>query len=123
MAGIQLFDGLHHGIERALDLRRTQHVLTAGNLANADTPGYIAREVPFDEILSGEIRAAEQGRELGESPVRELDAVPWALDGNSVNPEREAVKLTENSLLYNALTTGMSKRLSMLRYAATDGRS
>jgi flagellar basal-body rod protein FlgB len=123
MAGIQLFDGLHHGIERALDLRRTQHVLTAGNLANADTPGYIAREVPFDEILSGEIRAAEQGRELGESPVRELEAVPWALDGNSVNPEREAVKLTENSLLYNALTTGMSKRLSMLRYAATDGRS
>ena len=123
MAGIQLFDGLHHGIERALDLRRTQHVLTAGNLANADTPGYVAREVPFDEILSGEIRAAEQGRELGESPVRELEAVPWALDGNSVNPEREAVKLTENSLLYNALATGMSKRLSMLRYAATDGRS
>ena len=79
--------------------------------------------MPFDEILSGEIRAAEQGRELGESPVRELEAVPWALDGNSVNPEREAVKLTENSLLYNALTTGMSKRLSMLRYAATDGRS
>jgi len=123
MAGIQLFDGLHHGIERALDLRRTQHVLTSGNLANADTPGYVAREVPFDEILSGEIQAAEQGRDLGESPVRELEAVPWALDGNSVNPEREAVKLTENSLLYNALATGMSKRLSMLRYAATDGRS
>ena len=123
MAGIQLFDGLHHGIERALDLRRTQHVLTSGNLANTDTPGYVAREVPFDEILSGEIQAAEQGRDLGESPVRELEAVPWALDGNSVNPEREAVKLTENSLLYNALATGMSKRLSMLRYAATDGRS
>jgi len=121
--GIQLFDGLHMGLERALDLRRTQHVLTAGNLANADTPGYIAREVPFDEVLSSEIRAAERGEERGDSPVRDIAPVPWALDGNSVNPEREAVKLTENSLLYNALTTGVSKRMAMLRFAATDGKS
>ena len=48
---------------------------------------------------------------------------PWALDGNSVNPEREAVKLTQNSVVYNALTTSISKRMSMLRYAASDGRS
>ncbi len=120
---IQLFDGLHGGLERALDMRRTQHVLTAGNLANADTPGYVAREVPFDEVLGQEIRSAEEGRLPDEVPVRELEAVPWALDGNSVNPEREAVKLTENSILYNALATSISRRMSLLRYAASDGKS
>jgi len=122
--GIQLFDGLHHGLGHALDLRRTQHVLTAGNLANSNTPGFVAREIPFDEVLASEVRAAEEGRDLGDGPmIRELEPMPWALDGNSVNPEREAVKLTENSLLYNTLATGMSKRLSMLRFAATDGKS
>ena len=34
-----LFDGLHNGLGRVLDLRMQQHSLTAANLANADTPG------------------------------------------------------------------------------------
>ena len=122
--GIRLFDGLHDGLERALDLRRNQHVLIAGNLANAETPGFRAREIPFADVLASEIRAAEHGQERPDGElIRELDPLPWALDGNSVNPEREAVKLTENSLLYNALATASSKRMSLLRFAASDGRS
>ncbi len=123
MSSIRLFDGLHNGLERALDLRRTEHVMTAGNLANANTPGYRAKEIPFDEVLGQEIRGAEEGRTASELSVRELEPAPWALDGNSVNPEMEAVKLTQNSVIYNALTTSISKRMSMLRYAASDGRS
>lgn len=120
----RLFDGIGAGIERALDLRQTQHTLSAANLANADTPGYRAREVLFSDVLS---RAVEDA-EAGEAPpmtedIREVDPVSWALDGNSVSPEAETVKLTENSLMYNALTTGMSRRLAMLRFAASDGRS
>lgn len=124
MSGVRLFDGLHAGLEQVLDLRRTQHTLTAANLANADTPGFRAREIPFDEVLAGVVEAAERG-EAGVADaigVREMDPLPWALDGNSVSPEREAVKLTENSLMYNALATGMNKRLAMLRFAASDGR-
>lgn len=122
--GIRLFDGLHDGLERALDLRRNQHVLISGNLANAETPGYRAREIPFSEVLGAEIQAAERGQSHDDATlVRELDPLPWALDGNSVNPEREAVKLMENSLLYNALTSATSKRMSLLRFAASDGRS
>jgi flagellar basal-body rod protein FlgB len=122
--GIRLFDGLHDGLERALDLRRNQHVLISGNLANAETPGFRAREIPFAEVLGAEIRAAERGQAHDDGElVRELDPLPWALDGNSVNPEREAVKLMENSLLYNALTSATSKRMSLLRFAASDGRS
>ena len=34
-----LFDNLHNGLGRVLDLRRSQHALTVSNLANADTPG------------------------------------------------------------------------------------
>jgi flagellar basal-body rod protein FlgB len=125
MSGVdfRLFDGLHHGLERALDMRRNQHVLVTSNLANADTPGYRAKELPFEEILGSEIRAAEQGVDSQwQSRVTEREPLPWALDGNSVDAEHESVKLTENSMLYNALTTVVSKRLTMLKFAASDGR-
>ena len=121
--GIRLFDGLHDGLERALDMRRSQHVLISGNLANSETPGFRAREIPFSEVLGSEMRAAERGETHEDGQIiRELDPLPWALDGNSVNPEREAVKLTENSLMYNALTSAVSKRMGLLRFAASDGR-
>ncbi|MEN9784861.1 MAG: hypothetical protein RLZZ299_125 [Pseudomonadota bacterium] len=120
--GISLFDGLHQGLERALDLRRSQHILTAGNLANANTPGYRAKELPFDEMLTSEIAAVERGESARDIQARELEPAPWSLDGNSVNAEREAVKLTENTVLYNALAMGASRRLQMLRFAASDGK-
>ncbi len=120
--GISLFDGLHQGLERALDLRRSQHILTAGNLANANTPGYRARELPFDEVLKSEIAAVERGEGPRELEANELEPAPWSLDGNSVNAEREAVKLTANTVLYNALAMGASRRLQLLRFAASDGK-
>jgi flagellar basal-body rod protein FlgB len=123
--GFQLFDGLGDALQDVLDLRRMQHGLTAANLANADTPGYHAREIPFSEILGGIVDGAERGESLpeAETEVREIDPLPWALDDNSVSPEREAVKLSENTLMYDALSAGMSKRLALLRFAASDGRS
>ena len=48
--------------------------------------------------------------------VEEIEAPPWALDGNSVSLEREMVRLKSNALQYSALTRGMTKRLSMLRF-------
>ena len=47
-----MFDGLHRGLGQVLDLRMSQHTLTATNLANADTPGFKAKFIPFDRILS-----------------------------------------------------------------------
>lgn len=124
MTTFRLFDGLGAGIERALDLRQTQHTLSAANLANVDTPGYQAREVPFADVLGRAVDEAERGNtDPASADIRELDPVAWAVDRNSVSAEAEAVKLTENSLMYNALATGMSRRLALLRFAASDGKA
>ncbi len=120
----RLFDSVADGVHRALDLRQVQHTLSAANLANADTPGYHAREVPFADILGRAVDAAERGESTPVTEdVREIEPVAWALDGNSVSPEAESVKLTENSLLYNALSTGMGRHLALLRFAASNGRT
>jgi flagellar basal-body rod protein FlgB len=131
------FDSLHAGLGQVLDLRAAQHALTATNLANADTPGFEARFIPFDEVLSEAMNTGEAlsmkrtnglhvaaGSVDGENPdVETLEAPPWAEDGNSVVLERESVRLSENALLFNTVATGLSRRMSLMRYAASDGRA
>jgi flagellar basal-body rod protein FlgB len=130
-----LFDSMYRSLEGVLDLRSQQHTLTAANLANADTPGYRAKVIDFASELeerfgAGEalaMRVSEPGHLGGPGgpdavEVLDLDPPDGSLDGNSVLVERETVRLQENSLMYRAVSSGLSRRLAMLRYAANDGR-
>jgi flagellar basal-body rod protein FlgB len=131
------FDSLHSGLGRVLDLRSAQHSLTATNLANADTPGFEARFIPFDRVLASavdsgsdlamkrtnDLHVAGSGGDSDNPEVEKLEAPSWAKDGNSVVPERESVRLSENALLFNTVATGLSRRMAMMRYAASDGRA
>ncbi|PLZ00658.1 flagellar basal body rod protein FlgB [Burkholderia sp. WAC0059] len=42
----------------ALDVRATRQALLSSNIANADTPGYLARDVDFSSSLAGALRQA-----------------------------------------------------------------
>jgi flagellar basal-body rod protein FlgB len=129
------FDPLIGGLQTVLDLRLQQHALTASNLANADTPGFKAKVIDFQKVLSEavhgqtELRATDPrhlqpgGSDLHhDPPVLELEPPPWSLDGNSVLPERETARLTENAMMYDAVAKGLQRKLAMLRYAVSDGR-
>lgn len=124
-----LFDRLHNGMGRVLDLRSQQSAMTAGNIANTDTPNYKAKFIPFDELLKTTMgtddmamKQTRAGHLMGmqgsvdDPEIEEIEAPPWALDGNSVSLEREMVRLKSNALQYSAITKGITKRLSMLRY-------
>ena len=78
MTGIKLFDGVYDGLEQVLDLRSRQHALTATNLANANTPGYRAKELDFDELLSDVMERSIDGHPMEESEiqVKELPVAP-----------------------------------------------
>lgn len=131
-----LFDRLHVGVGQVLDLRSAQNAFSASNLANAYTPGFRAQYLRFDHILAAAVgREDELGmsrtdprhvggpdEDPGLLPIETVEPAPWVLDGNSVNPEQEQVRLTENALLYDAVAAGLSRRISLLRYAASDGR-
>ena len=124
MTGIKLFDGMYDGLEQVMDLRSRQHALTATNLANANTPGFKARELDFDSLLQDVMERATDGDPLSESEIQvhEMPLSPWSRDGNSVDPEHETAKMTSNTLLYNAIATGTARRLSLLQFAASDGK-
>ena len=124
-----LFDRIHNGIGNVLDLRSQQSAMTAANIANTDTPNFKAKFIPFDELLQTTMGtdnmtmrqtrpshlSGMQGT-VDDPAIEEIEAPPWSLDGNSVSLEREMVRLKSNALQYSALTRGMTKRLSMLRF-------
>jgi flagellar basal-body rod protein FlgB len=129
-----LFDSTLGGLQQVLDLRSQQHALTASNLANADTPGFKAKHLDFEHALGDAMdrgdrlamhRTSQSHLDAGgafDPNVIELEPTPWSADDNSVLPEREMARLQENSLMYRAVSTGMSKKLALLKFAASDGR-
>ena len=131
-----IFDNFSHGLQQVLNLRAQQHQITASNIANAETPGYHARHLDFESVLGEAVGAsnemnlrrtrADHFSSVGGDPnapeIVDIEPPSWAEDGNSVIAEAETIRMTENSMLYGGVARGLSRRLSMLRFAAGDGK-
>ena len=137
MADFKLTDRTMSVLQRSLDLRAQKRQVIAGNIANAETPGYAARKMSFEADLRKAISSPElQGRQLqtkhfpiGSSGingvqgriVKQHDGNPLG-DGNSVSVDDEMFDLSENQLLFEADAQLLKKKLSLLKFAASDGR-
>lgn len=106
-------------MEKALNVRAGNQKVIASNISNADTPGYKEKTVDF---------SAELQRQLGQSrdvAVRVVERPPEGyerLDENTVNLEDQVMKMTENSLYYDALVQTISKKFSMIKYVISEGK-
>lgn len=115
-------------VERALDVRGQRHTVLAGNLANADTPGFAPLDVDFEaamaagELSAGDPSAAERAAGMAAAPsaAEDLAGRP-GLDGNSVDVDKTMIALAENGMQYGAAARAASKKLGILRYVASDG--
>ena len=129
-----LFDGTIETLERSLDVRLLRHEVLAGNLANADTPGYVARDVDFAAAMArtsgaapgapttaGDIPLSAAGTAVAAGPAVVSTASPTGLDGNGVDVDRTLAAVAENAIQYGAAARAVQKKLALLRYAASDG--
>ena len=97
---------------QALVLRSERQRLIAGNIANADTPGYKARDFDFaaalrtarSETMAGEgIARGVMGSGGKASPVlRFVQPNQTNLDSNSVDMDRERAAFMDNALKFDA---------------------
>lgn len=103
------------------------------NLANVNTPGYARREVSFedqlDEVINGPRKLPLAVTHPGHMALRlrgPEDVVPrehriqdqlYRLDRNNVDPEIELAKLTEARMGYDAMTSLLTKKVSVYRTA------
>ena len=104
--------------QEALNLRAQRQEILAANIANADTPGYQARDIDFAGQLN---KVLEQGRASGSGialnmtssrhiPAQNMQPpqldllfrVPDqpSMDGNTVDMDRERTNFADNSLKY-----------------------
>ncbi|WP_028203362.1 flagellar basal body protein [Paraburkholderia nodosa] len=63
----------------ALDVRATRQALISSNIANADTPGYQARDVDFSASLAGALRQTGAGGTVGMTATSGGNAQPLAM--------------------------------------------
>lgn len=104
-----------HG--QALTLRSDRQRLIASNIANADTPGYVARDMDFAQALREATGAAQRPATLATSRPGHIPLATGAraeanlvyatpsqtnLDRNTVDMDRERAAFADNSVKYEA---------------------
>lgn len=102
---------------QALTLRAERQRLLASNIANADTPGYQARDINFAQALReatgevgtpGALRATHPGHlaplagARGESGKEYALQSQTSLDSNGVDMDRERASFADNTVKYEA---------------------
>lgn len=118
---------------RALGVAQQRLELLAGNLANADTPGYKARDLDFNAAMQAagsedlRLAASRPGHLSGPGaggPATVMYRVPQhpSADGNTVDAQRESAAVAETSVRYQATLTFLNARIQGLRNAITGGK-
>ena len=118
--------------QAALQLRAKRQEVLAANIANADTPGYKARDFEFKAAFqnalsnptSGDMRTshsrhmqAQGSQDIFGAPMLYRGEQQSSIDGNTVNMDTEMSEFTDNALRYQAALTFMQKRIELMRNA------
>ena len=99
-------------------LSARQRVL-ADNIANVETPGFLAGRVNFEESL----RAAIASQRPGDTELTNSRSLaPLNHNGNNVKLDDEVVGLVEVGLRYQMMTEAMNSKFGLLRTAISGGR-
>ena len=116
----------------ALDVHARRGELIANNLANADTPGYQARDIDFREAMarasgekstSGVPMTTTQAGHIGGATSADAAASPDlkyrtplapSLDGNTVDAQLEQAAFAENAVRYQATLTFLNNKFRTL---------
>jgi flagellar basal-body rod protein FlgB len=104
----------------AFALRR--HELLAQNVANADTPGFRARDLAFSRELSIAQQTAALPADAVGAPALDLRMVenPDPVvrdDGNTVELDRQMARIAQNTVYHNTVVQLMTAHLRNLRTA------
>ena len=86
----------------ALQVRAARAELLAGNVANADTPGYLARDIKFDAALKQVVEDGDGAQSDTSSFETTLARENVGIDRNDIDVNEQLAKSYENSLSYVA---------------------
>ena len=111
MIGDSTMSALHAALS---GLSQRQRV-TADNIANINTPGYLAGRVDFESALKNELADGETPVAGQSAELRSSD--PTNTNGNNVNLDTETVIQTETGLRYQLALNALNGKYDQLRSA------
>lgn len=121
--------GIH---ESAMRLRAQRAGVLASNLANADTPGYKARDINFQQALSARLdnqsadlpMQATRSRHMqfdrpfiGQTETLYRTPLQPSIDGNTVEEQVEHAEFMKNNLEFQATFTFLNSKFKGLTKA------
>ena len=104
-------------LEAGVQLSWMQQKLSTQNIANIETPGYKAKSLTFDGVLSAvnDNPNASEIRQINAS-VSTDDSLSLQPDGNNVNLEAESVSLYKAYAQYSTLLGRISGEFNKYNY-------
>ena len=115
-------------VKLALDVSLMKHNLIANNIANQNTPHFIAKSIKFEDYLSESFKSSLAGSEQLVKPqiddIREMIETDYAnneLKSRELNVEHEMVDLAKNTIHYQALLEALAKNGSIIKMAIRGG--
>ncbi len=116
--------------QAALRVRAARHELIASNIANADTPGFKARDIDFASALKGAMSGTEaklamavtasnhlaggDGKTVMGAPLMYRNAAQPSADGNTVDMDVELAQFADNALRYEASVQFVSSKIKTM---------
>ncbi|MFA5582958.1 MAG: flagellar basal body rod protein FlgB [Bacteriovoracaceae bacterium] len=120
----------------ALNFREMRQELISSNVANANTPGFKAKKIDFEEALAraldvdGQMKmnaADDRHFNVGNGGFNNLEPEIYddpngvvSENGNTVDVEAEMARMAENKLMYDALVQLINKKMGLMKYAITN---
>jgi flagellar basal-body rod protein FlgB len=105
-------------LTKLMDATALRQKVLSNNLANANTPGYLRKDVKFSNALAEAVDSGrlDQIQQVNPEVTVDEDAVVDAR-GNSVSIQKEMGEIAQNELLYNFAAEMTSHKFSSLRRA------
>ena len=117
---------------QALALRAQRMSLLSANIANADTPGYKARDIDFQSALKAAEASQYSPNTAGSAHARHIplsgastsqpdvlyrQPAQLSIDGNTVDASKEHAAFMENAIRYQASLQLLDNRIKGIRNA------
>jgi flagellar basal-body rod protein FlgB len=107
-------DAIQNAIQVALHGLSDRQRVSADNIANVQTPGFLAGQTNFEDSLS---RALNGERGVDLKPTRFTFQGPTNINGNNVDLDNETVSAADTELRYQAMISAMNSKFRILKNA------
>ncbi|PPK94508.1 flagellar basal-body rod protein FlgB [Kineococcus xinjiangensis] len=104
-------------LHTALNGLQARQRAIADNVANINTPGYLANKVSFEDSLASAVRSGSAAAAATSGIATRKSLEPTRENGNNVNLEQETLSNISTGLSYQTALNALGSKYSLLRTA------